>query len=341
MNGQRLVIPIVELENIFLFVTVSFLIALVAAPILTDFLYKNRVGKRLRQHGVDGEATPIFSQLHRDKAGTPVMGGLLFWVTTAVLTVIFNLSREQTWLPVFTLVAAGIIGAVDDIMNVLGKGSNGGGLRLKHKFWIYLAIAIVGAWWFYGKLEQNSLLIPLYGEIVLGWWYIPLFIGTVIFTAFSVNQTDGLDGLAGGVTGMACAFFTLICLIQGQIGLAIFCATLLGSLLGFLWFNINPARFFMGDTGSMALGMVLPILAFLTNSVAVLPFILFIPYLEGISTVIQIFSKKILHRKVFQVAPIHHHFEAIGWPETKVTMRFWVVAAISASIGLFLMVAAP
>jgi phospho-N-acetylmuramoyl-pentapeptide-transferase len=266
------------------------------------------------------------------------MGGLLFWVPTAILTLIFNLTRSETWLPVFALVAAGIIGAIDDMMNVKGTGHNGGGMRMKHKFWIYAAVATVGAWWFYYKLGWDFVYLPLYGgNLTIGWWFIPLFLGSVIFTSFSVNQTDGLDGLAGGVAMIACFVFTVLCLIQGKAHLAIFCATLMGSLLAFLWFNIYPATFFMGDTGSMALGMVLPILAFLTNSTLVLPLILLIPFLEGISTVIQIVSKKVFHRKVFLVAPVHHHFEALGWPETQVTMRFWVVAAAGASTGLLLM----
>jgi phospho-N-acetylmuramoyl-pentapeptide-transferase len=325
-----------DMKQTALFVVVSFVIAILFAPILTNFLYKNRVGKRLRQVGIDGKAAPIFSKLHADKAGTPVMGGLLFWITAAVLTALFHLDRGQTWLPLFALVTAGIIGAVDDVMNVLGKGSNGGGLRMKHKFWIYAAVAVIGAWWFYSKLGFSTLAIPGFGIFDLHWWYVPVFIGTVIFVAFSVNQTDGLDGLAGGVTLMAFFVYTFIALIQGKIHLAAFCAALLGAIMAFLWFNIHPARFFMGETGSMALGMTLPILAFLTNTAILLPFILFVPFMEGISTVIQIFSKKVFKRKVFLVAPIHHHFEAIGWPETRVTMRFWVIAAVGCAAGLML-----
>jgi len=329
-------IQTIDIKQVSLSVVGSFVIALLAAPILTSFLYKNRIGKRLRKHGTDGEATPIFSQLHKDKSGTPTMGGVLFWLTTAILTFIFNLDRAETWLPLFTLVAAGCIGAIDDLMNVMGKGSNGGGLRMKYKFWVYAAIAAVGSWWFYQKLGFNIIHIPHFGNFTLGWWYVPVFILTVIFVGFSLNQTDGLDGLAGGVSLTAFFVFTFVALAQGKVHLAIFCASLLGSLLAFLWFNIFPARFFMGDTGSMALGMTIPILAFLTNSVAILPFVLIIPFIEGISTIIQILSKKFLHRKVFLVAPIHHHFEAKGWPETRVTMRFWVISAVGCAIGLML-----
>ena len=340
-----------DLQRVVSYLSAAFIFGLVAAPFLTDFLFKNKIGKRLRQTGVDGKATPIFSKMHAAKAGTPVMGGLLFWVITAVITLVLDLNRAETWLPLFTLVAAGLIGAADDIMNVLGKGSNGGGLRFKHKIGIYVAIASVGAWWFYVKLGYDSLYNPIHfhilsytvlpeGYIHLGLWFIPLFLATVIFSAFSLNQTDGLDGLAGGVSAIACFVFALVALGQGKVHLAIFCATLLGSLLAFLWFNINPARFFMGDTGSMALGMVLPIVAFLTGTVIVLPLILIIPFIEGISTVIQIFSKKVFHRKVFLVAPIHHHFEALGWPEHKVVMRFWVISTIGASLALSVMLAA-
>lgn len=336
---SNLVISIKDLTPVFFSVAASFLVAFIIAPIFTDFLYKNKIGKKLRQNGVDGKAAPIFTALHKDKAGTPVMGGLLFWVTTVLFTVLFNLTREQTWLPVFTLAAAGVIGAIDDLMNVFGKGDNGGGLRMKYKFWIYLAVALIGAWWFHYKLGQDSIYIPLFGDWNIGLWYIPFFVATVIYYAFSMNQTDGLDGLAGGVSAISCLVFILICLVQGQTGLAVFCATLLGSLLAFLWFNINPARFFMGDTGSMSLGMVLPIIAFLTKSEVMLPLILIVPTIEGISTIIQIVSKRLFKRKVFLSAPIHHHYEAKGWPETKVTMRFWVIASVGSTVGLFLMLA--
>ena len=334
-------IPVSDLKSILIFVSCSFLIAFLFSPILTDFLYKNRIGKHLRpKMGIDGASAPIFTEMHGSKQGTPVMGGLLFWVTAAILTVFFNLNRQETWLPLFAMVVAGVIGAIDDILNAYGRGHNGSGIRFAYRLLIFTAVAVAGAWWFHYKLEWDNLFVPILNQTVaIGWWYVPLFIGTTIYTAFSINQTDGLDGLAGGVCSFAFFVFIFIALVQGKLHLAIFCATLVGALLGFLWFNINPARFFMGDTGSMALGMTLPIVAFLTNSALLLPLILFVPFVEGLSTIIQIVSKKLFHRKVFRVAPIHHHFEAIGWSEPKVTMRFWLIAALGSSLGLLLMLA--
>jgi phospho-N-acetylmuramoyl-pentapeptide-transferase len=342
---QAVTIDVSALRNVFLFTSISFGLGLLLAPILIRFLLNNKVGKRLRDHGIDGKATPLFAKLHSSKAGTPTMGGLLFWVSTVLATLFFNLNRGQTYLPVFTLAAAGVIGAVDDLLNVRGKGSNGGGLRFLYRFPIFLGVAIVAAWWFYVKLGFSDVYLPFdlpwfgisSGNHQIGWWYVPLMICVLVFTSFSVNETDGLDGLAGGVGAFASFVFTVIALTRGQESLAIFCATLTGSLLAFLWFNVHPARFFMGDTGSMALGMVLPILAFLTNSVIVLPLILIIPYIEGISAVIQIISKKLFKRKVFLIAPIHHHFEALGWPEVKVTMRFLIISIIGGALGLLVM----
>jgi len=174
------------------------------------------------------------------------------------------------------------------------------------------------------------------GDIFLGLWYIPLFILVIVGLAFAVNETDGLDGLAGGTLAISYGAFGFIALVEGKVALAAFCGTVMGALLAFLWFNIYPARFFMGDTGSMALGATLGVIAFLTNSVAVLPIIGFIFVIEALSVIIQIFSKKFFHKKVFLSAPIHHHLEALGWPETKITMRFWVISAVMAVIGMMI-----
>ncbi|MCL5410644.1 MAG: phospho-N-acetylmuramoyl-pentapeptide-transferase, partial [Patescibacteria group bacterium] len=180
----------------------------------------------------------------------------------------------------------------------------------------YTVIASAGAWWFYYKLGWNSFHVPRIGDFTIGLWYVPLFIIVLVWMAFSSNETDGLDGLAGGIFALAYGTYSVICLTQGKVELAAFCATVMGGLLAFLWFNIPPARFFMGDTGSMSLGMTLGVIAFLTNSVAVLPVITLIFMVEGLSFLVQFASKKLRHgKKVFLSSPIHHHFEAIGWPE--------------------------
>lgn len=326
------------LLRIFGLTSLSFLLALFWTPILTHFLYKNKIGKQIRKTDYAGKSAPIFSKLHKSKEGTPTMGGLLVWVTTAIITLIFNLSRTGTWLPLFALVSTGVVGAVDDLLGVFGIGPNRGGLRFRHKLIIYTAIAALGAWWFASKLDwlHRGFHIPFLPDFSGGLWYVPIFIIVLVGTAFAVNETDGLDGLAGGVLATSFAAYTIIALVQNQVAIAAFSATIIGALLAFLWFNIFPARFFMGDTGSMALGMTLAVIAFLTNQVIVLPIIGFIFVLEAASVLLQIISKKFFGKKIFLSSPLHHHLEALGWPETKVTMRFWVISAVLAVVGVFI-----
>jgi phospho-N-acetylmuramoyl-pentapeptide-transferase len=331
---QLMVLSGHSLIRIFYLAGAAFIVAMFWTPFFTDWLYKNRMGKRIRQD-FQGQGTPIFSTLHAKKAGIPTMGGILVWVTAAVLTLIFNLERSGTWLPIFALVTTGIVGAIDDYMNIRGVGPSGGGMSFRWKFVLYTSIAILGALWFYFKLDWNSIHIPRVGDFIIGFWYVPLFVVVLVFTAFAVNETDGLDGLAGGLLAIAYAAYAVISLIAGKPVLAAFCGTIVGALLAFLWFNIYPARFFMGDTGAFALGMTLAVVAFLTNSVVVLPIVTFVFVVEAFSFIIQYFSKKLRHgKKVFLSSPIHHHFEAIGWPETKITMRFWIIGAISAVAGV-------
>lgn len=335
------------LIKIFSLSAISFLLAIGLTPIFTNFLYRHKFGKQIRSDG----STPYFSKLHEKKRGTPTMGGILIWFTTMSLAVIFwlldrvagfdffhhlnFLTRQQTLLPLGALLATAVLGALDDYLGVKGiGGGKGGGLRMRHRVWSYLLVAVVGAYWFYFKLQFDILHIPGLGDFSIGLWYIPLFIFVVIATSFSVNQTDGLDGLAGGVLAIAFFGYGLIAFLQGRFELAALAAVLCGSLLAFLWFNIYPARFFMGDTGSMSLGTVLAVMAFLTNSVAVLPLIGIVLVVESFSTILQIAWRKLFGKKLFLSTPIHHHFEAIGWPETKVTMRFWVVSAVAAFIGI-------
>jgi phospho-N-acetylmuramoyl-pentapeptide-transferase len=246
------------------------------------------------------------------------------------------LTRAETLLPLGALVAAALVGLVDDIFNVKKIGPKGGGLKIRHRLLIYTAIAIVGAYWFYYKLDWDLLHIPFLGDFNIGWWYIPIFIFVIVATSFSVNEIDGLDGLSGGTLLAAFAVYSVISFMQGKYDLAAFCGVIVGSLLAFLWFNIHPARFFMGDTGAMSLGTTLGIVAMLTNTAFLLPIIGLLFVIESLSVIIQITSKKFFHRKVFLSAPIHHHLEAIGWPETKIVMRFWVIAAVTSAIGLII-----
>lgn len=325
------------LAKTFWLTSLAFLVAILWTPLFTDFLYKNRLGKKIRQTGFDEKKAPIFYALHKHKENTPTMGGLLIWVTVAIITLLMNLSRSQTWLPLFVLVATGLVGAADDLMNIYGIGPNNGGMKFRWKLLLYAAIALIGAWWFYSKLGWNVLTIPGIGPLEIGAWYIPVFIIVIVFTTFSANETDGLDGLLAGSIAACFAAFGVIALVQGKTDLAAFCGTIMGALFAFLWFNIYPARFFMGDTGAMALGMTLGVLAFLTDTVFILPVIALVLYAEGLSAVIQILSKKLRHgKKVFLSAPLHHHMQAIGWEEPKITMRFWIISVVSALLGMFI-----
>lgn len=335
--------------KIFLLTTISFVLAILLTPILTHFLYKYKLGKQIR----DSESSPIFFKLHQHKSGTPTMGGVIIWLTVLILALLFFflgkflpadsyfnlnfLTRPETFLPLGALVASAIVGLIDDILGVKGIGPNGGGLKVKHKLLIYTAIALVGAYWFYFKLGWDVLHLPFFGNFSIGLWYLPIFIFTIVATAFSVNETDGLDGLAGGVLLTSFGSLGVISFSLGKYNLAAFCGVIVGALLAFLWFNINPARFIMGDTGSMSLGITLGIVAMLTNSALFLPIISAVLVLESLSVIIQAASKKFRHgKKVFLSSPLHHHLEAIGWTEPKIVMRFWVISGVTAAIGLIL-----
>ncbi len=338
-----------QIIRILFFSTLSFVFAVLATPLLTHFLYKYKLGKKIRNSG----ATPIFSELHAHKAGTPTMGGILIWGTALILIGFFYLlselfpggvfqrfnflSRAETLLPLGALVATAIIGLIDDWLDVRDKGVfGGGGLKLRHRLLIYALIALIGALWFYFKLDWTVMHVPFFGNFEIGAWYIPIFIFIIVATSFSVNETDGLDGLAGGTLLIAFASYGVIAFVMGRYDLATFCAVIIGALLAFLWFNIPPARFYMGDTGAMSLGVTLGIIAMLTNNALLLVFIGLIFLLESLSVIIQTLSKRLRHKKVFISSPIHHHFQAIGWAESKVVMRFWVIAGLGAVMGLII-----
>ena len=325
----------------------SFLIAWSLTPFLLKFLDKFHLHKQIRSQA----SAPVFYSLHKHKENTPNGGGVIIWITVLGMALaIFLLSnvfdgvfsylnfvdRAQTYLPIAAMLIAAILGLADDILGALRIGPNGGGLRVSQKIIVYTILAAIGGLWFYYRLGWDFLYVPFMGNIAIGWWYIPIFMFVIIASAFSANETDGLDGLAGGVMLFAFCALTAVAFILGKYNLAAFSATVIGALLAFLWFNIYPARFFMGDTGSMALGITMGVIAMLTNTTLFLPFFGFILVIESLSVIIQMTSKKLFKRKIFISTPIHHHFEAIGWHETKITMRFWIISIIFCTLGLVL-----
>lgn len=345
------------LEDVIIILVLSglaFLIAFIWAPFLIKILIKYKCYKKqVRTEAPDGSGTPLFSALHKFReTSTPRMAGVLFWVTTGVLALItfllsewhpesfdkFNfVNRAQTWIPLFTLIAASILGFVDDLLVVKGSGriNKGGGLKFRHRLLVVFLISLVGAYWFYFKLGWDTIHIPFYGDFNLGFLYIILFVITMI-GLFSGSVIDGLDGLAGGVFAIIFTTYSVISFVRGQYDLSAFCGILAGTLAAFLWFNIPPAKFYMGETGILGLTTTLAVVAFLTNTVLLLPFIACMLLLEILSVVLQMLSKKFRHKKIFLIAPLHHHFEAKGWPSYQVTMRFWLVSCATAIAGLIL-----
>ncbi|MFH1049127.1 MAG: phospho-N-acetylmuramoyl-pentapeptide-transferase [Patescibacteria group bacterium] len=335
-----------EIIGVLIVFIIAFIAAWAVTPAFIRFLIRHKMGKSIRAEG----NTPVFTALHQKKSGTPTMGGLIIWVPVLALALSFAflanifpdsifdrlnfLTKSHTYLPLGALVIAGIVGAFDDWLNIKRIGLNGGGLSVKIRLLLYSLVAIGGAWWLYVVLNWSSITIPGIGEVFLGIWYVPLFILVVVATSFSLNETDGLDGLAGGVALTSFSAYAMIAFMQGNIELTIFIAAILGTLLAFVWYNIYPAMFFMGDTGSMALGTTLGIIAILTDTVYILPIIAIILVIESGSVIIQMISRKYRGKKIFLSTPIHHHFEALGWPETKVTMRFWIISGMAAAVGL-------
>ena len=342
-----------DVIKVFSLAAVASALAIFWCPLLTNFLYKHKLWKKTaRQKAISGEDAVIFNELHKEKeVGTPRMGGLLVWVTTIFITFLFFifslifpntwlaqfnfLSRSQTWLPLFTLMVASIVGLVDDILVISSaKGKYiGGGLSLKKRLLVVILLGLIGSLWFYQKLGWDVIYVPFMGDVSIGLWYIPLFI-LVTVACWSGGIIDGLDGLAGGAFASIFGAFSIVAFSLGKIDLAAFCAVIAGALFAFLWFNIPPARFYMGETGILGLTTVLSVIAFLTDSVYVLPIIGGLLVIEVLSVIIQLLSKKFRKKKVFLSTPIHHHFEAIGWPSYKVTMRAWIIGIVLAFIGV-------
>ena len=331
---------------------VASVIAILWSPFLINFLYKHKLWKKsARTKTITGDEATVFYALHKEReTKVPRMGGLLVFVTTAFVTLLFYfisvlfpespisqfnfLSRSQTWLPLFTLVVASLVGLFDDILVVSSLGNYiGGGFSFKKRLLIVALIGLVGGSWFYWKLGWDIITIPLIGSFSIGIFYLPLFI-LVMVACWSGGIIDGLDGLSGGAFASIFGSFTIISFAQGKYDLATFCAVITGTLFAFLWFNIPPARFYMTEVGILGLTTTLAVVAFLTDSVFVLPIIAGLLVVEVGSVIVQLLSKKFRKKKLFLSTPIHHHFEAIGWPAYKVTMRFWIIGIVLAIVGV-------
>ena len=327
----------------------TFFVSMLSMPVLIRFLRRAGMGKSIR----DEASAPIMSSMHKGKSGTPVMGGIVIWGTVALVFAGLALgchfggvgslpcqlsfwSRGQTWLPVGLMLAAALVGLVDDYWNLRHLGPHGGGLKMRHRLLSYTLIAVIGAWWFYTKLQWDQIHVPFVGTFNVGLWYPLFFIITIVSTSFSVNETDGLDGLAGGVLLAAFGAYSVIAWSQGRTDLSTLCAAIVGALIGFLWFNINPAAIFMTDTGAMSLGTVLGVVALMTNQPLLL-LVIGLPFvLESASVILQVASKRIRKKKIFRSTPLHHHFEAIGWSEPRIVMRVWLISFVLAGVGVVL-----
>lgn len=429
--------PEISLLAILGYSLVAFSVFLVFTPWFVSFLHRNKIGKQLRVETVDGRDPTIFRTYHQKKFGTPTMGGLLIWgsiLATVLLSRVLSftgvvehslLQRGQVYLPLFVMVTLGILGGVDDYINIIGTdeerlrrfvgrskyiilallllllsglsvllwdqeiafrelpygiyvyfgafgifgvlavffflvlalGLGGGrvdsvlatflmgqgkkrGLGVLPKILSLLVISVIGALWFSVRLDINTIHVPFWGDLAVGWWYVPIFVFVVMGTANAVNFTDGLDGLAGGLLVISFGSFAILAYLQSLALLSAFCAVCVGAIAAFLWHNVPPAIFFMGDTGSLPLGGTLAVIALMIDDMLLLPFIGFVFVVEMLSVIIQLTSKRLRGgKKVFLAAPIHHHFEALGWGESKVTMRLWIVGAFAALLGVMIGIA--
>ncbi len=351
-----------DIIKVFVPATLAFFIGILLTPGLSHYLYKYKMWKKKSvAYTIDGKVATISQALHNDEEKKkPRLGGIVVWgsvlITTAIIWItshVFTtqtaakidfLSRSQTWIPLFTLLAGAFIGLIDDLMVVSEKESKhsqkAGGLSFKKRVALIALIGLSCALWFYFKLDVSTVALPFFGTAHLGLWFIPFFI-VIMVGIYSGGIIDGIDGLSGGIFASIFSAYAVIAFFQNQIDLAAFCAVVVGGILAFLWFNIPPARFILSETGSMALTITIVVVAFMADEVGeghgliVLPIIAFPLIATSLSSIIQITSKKFRNgKKVFKVAPLHHHFEAIGWPAYKVTMRYWILGIVFALIGV-------
>jgi phospho-N-acetylmuramoyl-pentapeptide-transferase len=349
------------LVKVFLPTALAFGIGILITPLVTGYLYKYQAWKKQagKGNGYGGGGTPIFDHLHKERdTNTPRLGGIVIWLAvfltvflTAALEFLFPdsvfgklnfLSRSQTWLPLLALAIGAAVGFIDDVLTIRGNGAHfAGGLPLSQRLVVVASTAAFAGWWFYEKLDVASVSFLGFGEIELGVWFIPFFV-FVAACVYMSSVIDGIDGLAGGVFMFIFGAYAGIALWQNQIDIAAFSATIVGGILAFLWFNVPPARFYMSETGIMALTMALTVLVFMTDAlgegegVSLLPVVGFLLVATVAANTIQIIAKKFFGRRIFLIAPLHHHFEAVGWPPAKVTMRYWILGFAFAVVGIIL-----
>jgi phospho-N-acetylmuramoyl-pentapeptide-transferase len=344
----------ITLLDIFLPGITAFVIGILITPLVTHFLYKYKVWKKQGgKTALGGKIAETFNLLKGDsETKTPRMGGIVIWASTLItlvggyfLAMMFPqtafesydfLTRSQTLIPTTALFVGAIIGFLNDFYDVAHGGT---GLRLSVRLGLISILSGIIGWWFYNKLGVTTIGIPFDGVLELGILIIPFFILLTI-AIYASGVIDGIDGLSGGVFASVFGAYAGIAIVQNQFDLAAFCVTVVGAILAFLWFNIPPARFWMTETGSMALTLSLATVVFMTdslgegNGIALLP-IVGLPLLATVaSNVIQLSYRKATGKKFFKIAPLHHHFEAIGWPSYKVTMRYWIISIICAIIGV-------
>ena len=340
--------------KIFIPATITFIVGILITPIASYYFYKYKMWRKVSR--TDNVPESAFHSLHdgASETTTPRTGGMIIWGSVILTIFIFGfidfilnneitnklyfISRGQTVLPLFTLLTASIIGLADDLLQIFGSGKwTTDPIKLRYiKISIIVFLGIIIGWWFFAKLGISDIYIPWFGFIELGYLFIPFFI-FIMLGVWSTSVIDGVDGLSGGVLSSVFGAYTLIAFFHNQIDLATFCAVITGGTLAFLWFNIPPARFYMGETGMIGLTVTLSVVAFLTDTVLLLPIIAFPLFITSLSTIIQMTSRRFRNgKKVFLFAPLHHHFEALGWSKAKITMRYWIVSIITAIIGVII-----
>lgn len=348
-----------SLIKLFLPVVLTFIIGILITPFFTSIFYKYRMWKKVPRT-IDGDnkddlMSPEFKALGTDKMemNTPRVGGLIIWVSVVISAILLFLvayfsptdvttklnfvSKNQTYLPFVALLIGAIFGLINDLMTIyVKKGTFVNGFPRRYMIGFVALVGLMFAAWFYVKLGVDYVELPLTHHLShLGLWFIPFFV-LVFLATFSSGVIDGIDGLAAGVMAIIFASLSAIAFFQNQIDIAAFALVISGAILAFLWFNIPPARFWMGETGMLGLMFALVVIVFLTDTVLILPILGFPLVITSASSFIQIISKKMRgpSGKVFRVAPLHHHFEALGWSREKITMRYWILSLMFAVVGV-------